>query len=68
MNTNLVKSLVKTIESLTPEERKLFEQEFILMNKEITTKEITHLAEQSNTFNFLLNEPDIYTLEDGEPI
>jgi predicted DNA-binding antitoxin AbrB/MazE fold protein len=33
-----------------------------------TTKELTTLASQSGSFDFLAQEPDIYSLEDGEPI
>ena len=36
--------------------------------KEITTEQIIDLANSSSAFNFLNNEPDIYTLEDGEAI
>ncbi len=68
MNTKLVKSLVKTVQSLTPEERKLFEQELFFSTGEVTTAEIVNLAEKSNSFDFLNDEPDIYSLEDGEAI
>jgi hypothetical protein len=30
--------------------------------------EITQLAQSGGAFQFLHDEPDIYTLEDGEPI
>ena len=33
---------------------------------EITTQEIMALADIGGSFNFLNNEPDLYTLEDGK--
>jgi DNA-binding protein H-NS len=36
--------------------------------EEITTEQIIDLANSSSAFNFLNNEPEIYTLEDGEAI
>jgi hypothetical protein len=33
-----------------------------------TSEELMQLAMQGGAFNFLRDEPDIYTLEDGEPI
>jgi len=35
---------------------------------EIKTQEIMNLADIGGSFNFLNNEPDLYTLEDGEPV
>lgn len=35
---------------------------------EITTQEIMALASIGGSFDFLNNEPDLYTLEDGEPV
>lgn len=68
MNTKLVESLVKTIKSLTPEEQKLFEQELFFTTQEVTNEEIINLAQKSTTFDFLHDEPDIYSLEDGEQV
>lgn len=68
MNINLVKSLVKTIQSLTPEERKLFEEELFFATEEVTTEDIISLAHKSHAFDFLNDEPDIYNLEDGEAV
>ena len=33
-----------------------------------TSEELMQLAMQGGAFDFLRDEPDIYTLEDGEPI
>jgi hypothetical protein len=35
---------------------------------EPTTQELTQIAQSGNAFKFLENEPDLYTLADGEPI
>ena len=35
---------------------------------EITTQEIMALADIGGSFDFLNHEPDLYTLEDGEPV
>ena len=35
---------------------------------EIKMQEIMNLADIGGSFNFLNNEPDLYTLEDGEPV
>jgi hypothetical protein len=33
-----------------------------------TTPELTGLAMESGSFDFLFHEPDLYSLEDGEPV
>jgi hypothetical protein len=35
---------------------------------EVTTQEIMQIAQYGGAFDFLHDEPDVYTLEDGEPI
>jgi hypothetical protein len=37
-------------------------------SEEITSKEISKIAMLGDAFKFLETEPDIYTLEDGEPV
>ncbi|MBE9057581.1 hypothetical protein IQ237_16455 [Sphaerospermopsis sp. LEGE 08334] len=68
MNIKLVNTLIQIIRSLSPEERKMLEQELFVDNSEPSTHEIIKLAEMRNSFNFLHDEPDIYTLEDREPV
>jgi len=67
LNIQLVTTLVKIIRSLSQEERKLLEQLFF-DNSEPSTQELMNLAQIGGSFDFLHGEPDIYTLEDGEPI
>jgi len=68
MNTKLVDSLEKIILSLSPEERILLEQKLFIDTSEPSTQELMQLAQNSGSFNFLANEPDLYTLKDREPI
>lgn len=49
-------------------ERKILEQELFLDDSEPSTQELMNLAQTGGAFNFLYDEPDIYTLEDGEPV
>ncbi len=68
MNIKLVTTLIQVIRSLSQEERKILEQELFFDDSEPSNQEIIKLAEMGSAFNFLHDEPDIYTLEDGEPI
>jgi hypothetical protein len=68
MNNKLVDSLVQVILSLTDEERFLLEEKLFFDSSKPSTRELMQLATIGGVFNFLYNEPDIYTLEDGEPI
>ncbi len=68
LNIKLVNTLIQIIRSLSPEERKILKQELFIDNSEPANQEIIKLAEMGNSFNFLYDEPDIYTLEDGEPV
>ena len=68
MNVKLVESLVNVIKSLDKEERDLLEKKLFLNTEEPSIKEIMELAQMGGSFDFLADEPDIYTLEDGEAI
>lgn len=68
MNTKLIDSLIQIIQSLNPQERALLEEKLFFHPSEPTTIEIRQLAQQGGTYDFLYEEPDLYTLEDGEPI
>lgn len=67
MNTQLVNSLVRVIFSLSREERTLLEHELFFETSEPSTQELITMAQTGSSFDFLQNEPDIYTLDDGEP-
>lgn len=68
MNTKLVESLVQVILALSPEERALLESKLFWDTSDIPTSEIVHFAQNGGSFDFLKDEPDLYTLEDGEPV
>ncbi|MCH2243106.1 MAG: hypothetical protein MK111_00430 [Crocosphaera sp.] len=68
MNHKLVDSLITIIGSLSEEERKTFEEKLFFDNNQIRTQELINLAQKGNSFDFLADEPDIYTLEDGESV
>jgi hypothetical protein len=68
MNTQLVDSLVQVILSLSQQERTLLEKKLFFDSTEPSTQELIQLAQTSDSFDFLRDEPDIYTLKDGEPV
>ena len=61
MNHKLVDSLITIIGSLSEEERKNFEEKLFFDNNQIRTQELINLAQKGNSFDFLADEPDIYT-------
>ncbi len=68
MNTKLVESLLQAILSLSAEERSLLEEKLFFDLSEASTRDLILLAQTGGAFNFLENEPDIYSLDDGESI
>ena len=68
MNTKLVDSLVEVILSLSQEERALLENKLFFDQSDPRTKELMQIATQGNSLNFLADEPDIYSLTDGEAV
>jgi hypothetical protein len=68
MNIKLVESLIQAILSLSDEDRSLLEEKLFLNSSEPSTHDLMLLAQTGGAFNFLENEPDIYSLDDGEPI
>ncbi|WP_293149257.1 MULTISPECIES: hypothetical protein [unclassified Microcoleus] len=68
MNTKLIESLVQIIQTLSEEEQLLIKAKLFSNIPYPSTAEIAQLAQIGGAFQFLHDEPDIYTLEDGEPI
>ena len=66
MNTKLVESLTQIIFSLSKDEQILLKEKLFLELSEPSTDEIMQLAQTGKSLDFLNNEPDLYTLEDGE--
>ena len=65
MNTKLVESLVQVILSLSAQERSLLEEKLFF---DSSSYDLMRLAQQGGAFDFLHDEPDLYTLKDGEAI
>ena len=68
MNTKLVESITQIIFSLSKDEQALLKEKLFLELSEPSTEELMKLAQMGESLNFLHNEPDLYTLEDGEPV
>ncbi|MEG4805751.1 hypothetical protein QUB63_34810 [Microcoleus sp. ARI1-B5] len=68
MNTKLIESLVQIIQTLSEEEQLLIKAKLFSNIPYPSTAEMTQLAQSGGALNFLQDEPDIYTIEDGEPI
>ena len=68
MNTKLVESLAHIIFSLSKDEQTLLKEKLFLELSEPSTDEIMQLAQTGKSLDFLNNEPDLYTLEDGESV
>ena len=68
MNTQLVDSLVQAIRALSVEERAALEEKLFFETDAPTASELVTLALRGGSFDFLADEPDLYSLADGEPI
>jgi hypothetical protein len=68
MNTQLVESLIKVIHALDSDEQKLLEEKLFWDTSEPSTAELMQLAQKGGAFDFLHQEPDLYTMADGEPV
>ena len=68
MNTKLVESLTQIIFSLSKDEQTLLKEKLFLELSEPSTDEIMQLAQTGKSLDFLNNETDLYTLEDGESV
>ena len=68
MNTKLVESITQIIFSLSKDEQALLKEKLFLELSEPSTEELMKLAQMGESLNFLHNEPDLYTLEDGESV
>jgi hypothetical protein len=68
MNTQLIDSLVQVIRALPVEERVALTEQLFFDRSYPPTSEIVALALRSGSFDFLSQEPDLYGLDDGEPL
>jgi hypothetical protein len=79
-NTQLVNSIIELIESLPQADQNLLTQRLFFDSSLIGTvdisekldypslQEVANLAQMGGSFDFLEHEPDLYTIEDGEPV
>jgi hypothetical protein len=71
INIRMVESILHQIFSLTSEERALLEQRLsdeLPEYPELTSDELIQMSAQGGAFDFWRDEPEIYSIEDGEPI
>jgi hypothetical protein len=68
MNRQLIDSLAQVIRALPTEERAALTEQLFFDCTDPTTQELANLALKSGSFDFLSQEPDLYSLADGEPI
>ncbi len=68
INLQLIESLIQITRSLSPAEQFILDQKLYENLPEPSTQELMHLADRGDAFDFLHDEPDLYTIEDGEPI
>jgi hypothetical protein len=79
-NIQLVNSIIELIESLPQAEQNLLTQRLffdssLIIKADTSEKidypgltEVANLAQIGGSFDFLESEPDLYTIDDGEPI
>jgi hypothetical protein len=68
MNIQLIESIIQVIHSLSPEEQAVLTEKLFLDTAYPLTTDLVTLALQGGSFEFLHDEPDLYNLDDGEPI
>jgi len=68
MNTQLVESIYQVIQFLSKSERALLKEKLYTNQPYPSQQEMIALAENSKVFNFLNDEPDLYSLENGNII
>ncbi|MEG5017990.1 MULTISPECIES: hypothetical protein [unclassified Microcoleus] len=68
MNVQLVYSLIQVILSLSADEQLAITEKLLENIPYPSTQELMQLTQSGGGFDFLHDEPDIYTIQDGEPI
>jgi hypothetical protein len=68
-NNQLVDSLVGLIRALPPAEQNLLAEKLFFESSDYpSSQEIANLSVVGGSFDFLASEPDLYDLDDGEPV
>jgi hypothetical protein len=68
VNVQLVESIVQTICALPVAEQSLLLEKLFADIPYPSTLELMHLADKGGSFDFWHDEPDLYTLDDGEAV
>jgi hypothetical protein len=68
INTQLVDSLIQVILALSSNEQALLLDKLLGEIPYPSTTEMMHLADKGGSFEFWQDEPELYTLDDGEPV
>jgi hypothetical protein len=68
MNIKLPAFLRQILQSLLNKKRAQIQENLILVRSYPSPQELSHLAQIGGALDFLHDEPDLYTLEDGEEI
>lgn len=68
INVQLVESIVQTIRALPIAEQSLLLEKLFTDIPYPSTLELMHLANKGGSFDFWHDEPDLYTLDDGEAV
>ena len=68
INTQLVESIVQVILALPSQEQSLLFDRLLGEIPYPSPTEMLHLADQGGSFDFWQDEPDLYTLNDGEAV
>jgi hypothetical protein len=68
INTQLVDSLIQVILALSSNEQALLLDKLLGELPYPSTTEMMHLADKGGSFEFWQDEPELYTLDDGEPV
>jgi hypothetical protein len=66
--TQLVDSLIQVILALSSNEQALLLDKLLGEIPYPSTTEMMHLADKGGSFEFWQDEPELYTLDDGEPV
>lgn len=68
MNIHLVELIVQVIRSLSPEKQAILEEKLFFGFAYPSPPDPIAMTLRGNSFEFLNDEPDLYSLDDGEPI
>jgi hypothetical protein len=68
MNTQLIDSIIQVIRSLSLQEQAVLVTKLFFDSASPSTTDIITLALQGGSFDFLHNEPDLYSIDDGETV